>query len=66
MADIADVETIERAAHMVEDEFGEIDIWINNAMVSVFSPVKFMKPDEYKRVTEVTYLERGLRNAVQL
>jgi NAD(P)-dependent dehydrogenase (short-subunit alcohol dehydrogenase family) len=54
--DIAEPETSERAAQMVEDEFGEIDIWINNAMVSVFSPVKEMQPEEYKRVTEVTYL----------
>ena len=54
--DIAEPETSERAAQMVEAEFGEIDIWINNAMVSVFSPVKEMKPEEYKRVTEVTYL----------
>lgn len=54
--DIADPETSEKAAHAVEEEFGEIDIWINNAMVSVFSPVREMKPEEYKRVTEVTYL----------
>ena len=54
--DVADPETHEKAAQMVEDEFGEIDIWINNAMVSVFSPVREMKPEEYKRVTEVTYL----------
>src|SRR6185369_9889606 len=33
-----------------------IDIWINNAMLSVFSPIMQMKPDEYRRVTEVTYL----------
>ena len=54
--DVADPETTERAAQMVEDEFGPIDIWINNAMVSVFSPVKEMTPEEYKRVTDVTYL----------
>ena len=54
--DVADAERIEQAAEAVEREFGPIDIWINNAMVSVFSPVKKMKPDEYKRVTEVTYL----------
>ena len=54
--DVAEPETSERAAQMVENEFGAIDVWINNAMVSVFSPVKEMKPDEYKRVTEVTYL----------
>ena len=54
--DVADAERIEQAAEAVEREFGPIDIWINNAMVSVFSPVKKMTPEEYKRVTEVTYL----------
>lgn len=55
-ADVSDAEAIEAAAEAVEREFGPIDIWINNAMVSVFSPVKQMRPEEYKRVTEVTYL----------
>ena len=54
--DVSDSAAVERAAERVEHEFGPIDIWINNAMVSVFSPVKKMKPEEYKRVTEVTYL----------
>ena len=54
--DVADADAVERAAEMVERELGPIDIWINNAMVSVFSPVKEMRPEEYKRVTEVTYL----------
>jgi NAD(P)-dependent dehydrogenase (short-subunit alcohol dehydrogenase family) len=54
--DVADADAVERAAEAVEREFGPIDIWINNAMVSVFSPVKEMRPEEYKRVTEVTYL----------
>src|SRR5581483_7609433 len=40
----------------VEAKLGPIDIWINNAMTSIFSPVKEMQPDEFKRVTEVTYL----------
>lgn len=54
--DVADPDAVERAAAQVEGQFGPIDIWINNAMASVFSPVKEMKPEEYKRVTEVTYL----------
>jgi NAD(P)-dependent dehydrogenase (short-subunit alcohol dehydrogenase family) len=54
--DVSDAEGIEQAVEAVEQEFGPIDIWINNAMVSVFSPVKKMTPEEYKRVTEVTYL----------
>jgi len=44
------------AAEAVEARFGPIDVWVNNAMVSVFSPVKEMRADEYRRVTEVTYL----------
>jgi short-subunit dehydrogenase len=55
-ADVADGEAVEQAAAKVEEQFGPIDIWINNAMTSVFSPVKEMLPEEYKRVTEVTYL----------
>lgn len=54
--DVADPQTTERAAQMVEDEFGPIDIWVNNATTSVFSPIKEMKAEEFKRVTEVTYL----------
>lgn len=55
-ADVADADAVEDAAARVEKEFGAIDIWVNNAMASVFSPVKEMTPEEYKRVTEVTYL----------
>jgi NAD(P)-dependent dehydrogenase (short-subunit alcohol dehydrogenase family) len=54
--DVAHPDQIEAAADAVEQRFGPIDIWINNAMVSVFSPIKEMTPDEFKRVTEVTYL----------
>jgi NAD(P)-dependent dehydrogenase (short-subunit alcohol dehydrogenase family) len=54
--DVADSEKVESAAAQVEAELGEIDVWINNAMTSVFSPVKEMTPDEFRRVTEVTYL----------
>lgn len=54
--DVADAGKVERAAATLEKKFGPIDIWINNAMTSVFSPVKEMTPEEYLRVTEVTYL----------
>lgn len=54
--DVADATAVERAAAAIEEQLGPIDIWVNNAMTSVFSPVKEMKPDEYKRVTDVTYL----------
>src|SRR5437773_605897 len=54
--DVADAEKVEEAAARVEEAFGPIDIWVNNAMVSVFSPIKEMTADEFRRVTEVTYL----------
>jgi NADP-dependent 3-hydroxy acid dehydrogenase YdfG len=54
--DVADAKAVEEAAEAVEDQLGPIDIWVNNAMASVFSPIKEMLPEEYKRVTEVTYL----------
>ncbi|MDT7687437.1 MAG: hypothetical protein QOE46_196 [Acidobacteriota bacterium] len=54
--DVSDAEAVEHAAETVERELGPIDVWVNNAMLSVFSPVRKMKPEEYKRVTEVTYL----------
>ncbi len=54
--DVADPDAIEQAAAEVERKWGRIDVWVNNAMASVFSPVKQMRPEEYKRVTEVTYL----------
>src|SRR5437764_4658035 len=54
--DVADPDQVERAAAAVESAFGPIDVWVNNAMVSVFSPAKEMTPADYRRVTEVTYL----------
>ena len=54
--DVADADRVEEAAAALEQTFGPIDIWVNNAMASVFSPVAAMEPTEYKRVTEVTYL----------
>jgi NAD(P)-dependent dehydrogenase (short-subunit alcohol dehydrogenase family) len=54
--DVADSAAIENAAQRVEQELGPIDVWVNDAMVSVFSPIEEMQPEEFKRVTEVTYL----------
>ncbi|HZS16898.1 MAG TPA: SDR family oxidoreductase [Candidatus Udaeobacter sp.] len=54
--DVANPDLVEAAAAQIEADFGDIDIWINNAMVSVFSPVKKMTAEEFRRVTEVTYL----------
>ena len=55
-ADVADPAAVESAASAVEDAFGPIDIWVNNAMTTVFAPFDDIEPDEYKRATEVTYL----------
>jgi len=55
-ADVADPIAVESAAEKVERDLGPIDVWVNNAMTSVFSPIEEMEPDEFKRVTEVTYL----------
>src|SRR5680860_619392 len=54
--DVSDSGAVENAADKTEQELGPIDVWVNNAMNSVFSPIKEMLPEEYKRVTEVTYL----------
>jgi len=54
--DVSDANAVEEAAQRVEEDLGPIDVWLNNAMTSVFSPVKEMTPDEFRRVTEVTYL----------
>jgi short-subunit dehydrogenase len=55
-ADVADAEAIESAAERVERDLGPIDVWVNNAMTSVFSPIKETTAEEFRRVTEVTYL----------
>ncbi|HZU36715.1 MAG TPA: SDR family oxidoreductase [Gemmataceae bacterium] len=54
--DVADPDQVEKAAAAVENEFGPIDVWVNDAMASVFSPFKEMTAAEFKRCTEVTYL----------
>lgn len=56
VADVADANAVEHAADLVESAFGRIDIWINNAMASMVSPALEMTADEFRRVTEVTYL----------
>jgi NAD(P)-dependent dehydrogenase (short-subunit alcohol dehydrogenase family) len=55
-ADVADADAVEAAAERIETELGPIEVWVNNAMTGVFSPVKEMTAAEFKRVTEVTYL----------
>ena len=54
--DVSDAGAVERAAATVEGRFGRIDTWINCAMLTVFAPVMRMTPEEFRRVTEVTYL----------
>lgn len=56
ITDVADPKQVEAAAAEAERELGPIDVWVNNAMVSVFSPVMQMTEEEFRRVTEVTYL----------
>jgi hypothetical protein len=53
---VSDDRAIEAAAASFEERLGPIDVWINNAMVSVFSPIKEMEAAEFRRVTEVNYL----------
>jgi NAD(P)-dependent dehydrogenase (short-subunit alcohol dehydrogenase family) len=54
--DVADFDAVERAADQAEDRFGPIDVWVNVAFTSVFAPFWEIKPDEFRRVTEVSYL----------
>lgn len=54
--DVSDWAAMERAADQIASRWGGIDVWINNAMVTMFSPLREMSPDEFRRVTEVTYL----------
>lgn len=55
-ADVADANAVFEAAAAIVAERGGIDIWINDAMVTVFAPVWEITPHEFRRVTEVTYL----------
>ena len=55
-ADVADFDALDRAAEQAEDRFGPIDVWVNVAFTSVFAPFWEIKPDEFRRVTEVSYL----------
>jgi NAD(P)-dependent dehydrogenase (short-subunit alcohol dehydrogenase family) len=55
-ADVSDFDAVERAAARAEDRFGPIDVWVNVAFTSVFAPFWEIKPDEFRRVTEVSYL----------
>ena len=67
VADVADGDAIEAAAERIERELGPIDIWINNAFAGIFSTFMDMTPEEYRRVTDVTYMGQvhGTRAALR-
>jgi NAD(P)-dependent dehydrogenase (short-subunit alcohol dehydrogenase family) len=54
--DVADADAVDDAASQIEARFGPLDLWVNNAMATVFAPVRDTTPDEFRRATEVTYL----------
>lgn len=54
--DVADYAAVERAARTTEERLGPVDVWINVAFTSVFAPFSQIRPEEYRRVTEVAYL----------
>ncbi|MFP3563387.1 SDR family oxidoreductase [Paraburkholderia sp. SIMBA_030] len=54
--DVSDADALEAAAGRVEADLGPIDVWVNNAMLTVFGPLASLTPDEFSRVTHVTYL----------
>jgi len=54
--DVSHAAEVQKAAAGIVEKWGRIDTWVNDAMVSVFSPVVEMNPEEYRRVTEVSYL----------
>ena len=55
-ADVADADAVERAADEIEGTLGPIDVWVNDAMTTVFSPFTEIEPDEFRRVIDVTFL----------
>ena len=65
--DVADGGAVEKAAARIEAELGPIDIWVNNAFAGIFSPFMEMTPEEYQRVTDVTYMGQvhGTRAALK-
>jgi NAD(P)-dependent dehydrogenase (short-subunit alcohol dehydrogenase family) len=54
--DVSDPDQVRRAADRIEEALGPIDVWVNDAMVTVFGPVSAITPEEFERVTAVTYL----------
>src|SRR5205823_8199941 len=54
--DVVDPREVDDAALRVEDTLGPIDVWVNNAIVTVFAPFRDVTPEEFRQVTDVTYL----------
>lgn len=65
--DVADAEAVEEAAWRIERELGEIDVWVNNAFAGIFARFLDVTPEEFERVTDVTYLGQvnGTRAALK-
>lgn len=65
--DMADHDAVSAAAHRIEEELGPVDVWVNNGFTTVFAPFSEIEPDEFRRVTDVTYLGyvNGTRAALQ-
>ena len=65
--DVSDARAVEEAAERIERELGEIDIWVNNAFAGIFARFLDVTPEEYERVTAVTYLGQvnGTRAALK-
>lgn len=53
--DVADAGAVEAAAERIERELGPIDVWVNDAMTTVFAFFEDIEPEEYRRATDVTY-----------
>lgn len=66
--DVADWRAVEDAADRIEAELGPVDVWVNDAMTSVFAPFTEIEPEEFRRVTDVTYhgVVNGTRAALRL
>jgi short-subunit dehydrogenase len=66
-ADVADFAQVERAADSIEQKLGPIDVWVNNAMTTVFAPFDRVSAEEFRRVIDVTYLGtvHGTRSALR-
>ncbi|HEX6143254.1 MAG TPA: SDR family oxidoreductase [Geminicoccaceae bacterium] len=67
LADVADADALDAAADQLARELGPIRVWINDAMITAYSPFEAMRPDEFRRITEVCYLGQvnGTRAALR-